>query len=178
MSVGHKTPLSVEYEVFSATAPDAFHSGHTPLATRAGPGQGGGSTGGNLRQEFRFLAVIGGNQQGIGGQADRGEERGAEQVTAHRFQHRQQFHITQAQAPVLLGNMDGLPVHIGADAPPQFRVIGCRLRRHMLTHGGVAGELRQKCLGGIADHQLFFGELEIHQPGPPNTAHSPRLRRS
>ena len=99
--------------------------------------------------------------QRIGGQHDAAEERGAEQRTAHLFEHDAEFDVAVAASPVCLGNVQALQAELLAHLAPHRGVVTV-LGFHLLTHGGFGRLALKEATDGLAEFFLFFGEGKVH----------------
>ncbi|MNR00839.1 hypothetical protein D3C85_1166270 [compost metagenome] len=162
MAVHHLAQAAVDHETIALLAEAGLY-GVQAVPVIAGVGQGGGQAAfGQLRQPACLLRLVASQQQRRSGQAGRGEKGRTEQAPAHLLQQDGQLDEAQAEAAVLLGDMDGRPDHLAAQSPPEHRVM-TQLGSHGRTHGGGIGYIREKALGGLADHLLLIAEREFHK---------------
>ncbi|MNL30521.1 hypothetical protein D3C87_1522610 [compost metagenome] len=140
---------------------DGLHAVRIPSgATGERQGRAGFATGNRAEPALLQRRVVS-RQQGRGGQAGGGEKRRAQQKTTTLFQQDRQLDKPQAHTPETLGDHQGRPAQLQADALPDVGIVAVRAN-HGCAHGlGVAGR-GEKALGAVANHQVFLGKGELH----------------
>ncbi len=170
------TKLLVPVRVKSLPEPLAARvmPGLVPLAGGLGEGDGGdGLAAGDAREVGGLGGVVAGVEQGVGGEHDRGEVRGAQQGAAHLLEHDAELDEAVARAAELLGDGEALQAHLLAHLRPHGLVV-TGLGLHLLADGGFGRLALEEAAHGLAELFLLLGEGEVHAP---SLAIAPSTRR-
>ena len=106
--------------------------------------------------------------QGVGRQHDAREVGGAQQGSAHLFEHDDELDVAVALAAVLLRNRERLKAHLFGHLSPDSLVVAL-LGGHLLAYGRLGRLVFEEAVDEFSELFLLFGEGEVHG-GSPNPA--------
>ena len=121
--------------------------------------------GGDARQQRIARVRSGRLQQHPAGETDGCQQRSAVEAAAGLLEQQRELDHAEPAAAHRLGKRKTGPTELARDGAPKLGVV--RLgRRHLLAQARDVGASREELARRLADHQLVFGQRELHVRSP------------